>query len=85
MGELPDTIATPRKETPRTSVARGSVGIAQNQTGVYPVESPGGWQIIGLTPLKLFDPAKWPPTPLEMGDRVKFFPIKEEEIARWEM
>ena len=85
MGELPDTIATPRKETPRTSVPRGSVGIAQNQTGVYPVESPGGWQIIGLTPLRLFDPAKWPPTQLEMGDRVKFFPIKEEEIARWEM
>ncbi len=85
MGELPDTIATPRKETPRTSVPRGSVGIAQSQTGVYPVESPGGWQIIGLTPLKLFDPAKWPPTPLEMGDRVKFFPIKKEEIARWEV
>ena len=85
MGELPDTIATPRKETPRTSVPRGSVGIAQSQTGVYPVESPGGWQIIGLTPLKLFDPAKWPPTPLEMGDRVKFFPIKEEEITRWEV
>ena len=85
MGELPDTIATPRKETPRTSVPRGSVGIAQSQTGVYPVESPGGWQIIGLTPLRLFDPAKWPPTPLEMGDRVKFFPIKEEEITRWEV
>ena len=85
LGELPDTIATPRKETPRTSVPRGSVGIAQSQTGVYPVESPGGWQIIGLTPLRLFDPAKWPPTPLEMGDRVKFFPIKEEEIARWEV
>ena len=84
MGELPDTIATPRKETPRTAVPRGSVGIAQSQTGVYPVESPGGWQIIGQTPLKLFDPAKWPPTPLEMGDLVKFFPIKEEEITRWE-
>ena len=85
MGELPDTIATPRKETPRTSVPRGSVGIAQSQTGVYPVKSPGGWQIIGRTPLKLFDPAKWPPTPLEMGDLVKFFPIKEEEITRWEV
>jgi inhibitor of KinA len=84
MGELPDTIATPRKETPRTTVPRGSVGIAQNQTGIYPVESPGGWQIIGRTPLKLFDPAKWPPTPLEMGDLVKFFPIQEEEMAQWE-
>ena len=85
MGELPNTIATPRKETPRTSVPRGSVGIAQSQTGVYPTESPGGWQIIGRTPLRLFDPAKWPPTPLEMGDLVKFFPIKEEEMERWEV
>jgi KipI family sensor histidine kinase inhibitor len=85
MGELPDNIATPRKETPRTAVPRGSVGIAQSQTGVYPVESPGGWQIIGRTPLELFDPIKWPPTPLEMGDLVKFFPIKEEEMERWEV
>ena len=85
MGELSDTIATPRKETPRTTVPRGSVGIAQRQTGVYPAESPGGWQIIGRTPLRLFDPAKWPPTPVEMGDLVKFFPIKEEEMERWEV
>jgi KipI family sensor histidine kinase inhibitor len=83
MGELLETIATPRKETPRTSVPSGSVGIAQSQTGVYPVESPGGWQIIGRTPLQLFDPAKWPPTPLEMGDLVKFFSIKEEEMVQW--
>ena len=85
MGELPDTLITPRKETPRISVPRGSVAIAQSQTGVYPVESPGGWQLIGRTPLNLFDPAKWPPTPLEMGDRVKFFPIKAEEITRWDV
>jgi len=85
MGQLPEAIATPRRETPRTAVPRGSVGIAQSQTGVYPVESPGGWQIIGRTPLRLFDPEKWPPTPLEMGDLVKFLPIKEEEITRWEV
>ena len=85
MGELSDTIATPRKETPRTYVPRGSVGIAQRPTGVYPAESPGGWQIIGRTPLRHFDPAKWPPTPVEMGDLVKFFPIKEEEMERWEV
>ena len=85
MGQLPEAIATPRRETPRTAVPRGSVGIAQIQTGVYPVESPGGWQIIGRTPLSLFDPAKWPPTPLEMGDLVKFLSIKEEEMARWEV
>jgi inhibitor of KinA len=84
MGELPDSIATPRRETPRTAVPRGSVGIAQKQTGIYPVASPGGWQIIGRTPLRLFDPAQWPPTPLEMGDLVQFFPIKEEEMAHWE-
>ena len=85
MGQLPEAIATPRRETPRTAVPRGSVGIAQSQTGVYPVESPGGWQIIGRTPLRLFDPKKWPPTPLEMGDLVKFLSIKEEEMARWEV
>ncbi len=85
MGQLPEAIATPRRETPRTAVPRGSVGIAQSQTGIYPVESPGGWQIIGRTPLRLFDPEKWPPTPLEMGDLVKFLSIKEEEMARWEV
>lgn len=84
VGELPDSIATPRRESPRTAVPQGSVGIAQKQTGIYPVESPGGWQIIGRTPMKLFDATKWPPTPLEMGDLVKFFPIKEEEMAHWE-
>ncbi len=85
MGQLPEAIATPRRETPRTAVPRGSVGIAQSQTGVYPVESPGGWQIIGRTPLRLFDPEKWPPTPLEMGDLVKFLSITDEAIARWEV
>ena len=85
MGQLPEAIITPRRETPRTAVPRGSVGIAQSQTGVYPVESPGGWQIIGRTPLRLFDPEKWPPTPLEMGDLVKFLSIKEKEMARWEV
>jgi inhibitor of KinA len=85
MGQLPEAIITPRRETPRTAVPRGSVGIAQSQTGVYPVESPGGWQIIGRTTLRLFDPEKWPPTPLEMGDLVKFLSIKEEEMTRWEV
>ena len=83
MGQLPDRLVTPRKETPRTAVPRGSVGIAQRQTGIYPVESPGGWQIIGSTPLTLFDAAQWPPALLETGDRVQFFPIQEEEQDRW--
>jgi KipI family sensor histidine kinase inhibitor len=83
MAELPEGLDTPRKETPRTAVPRGSVGIAQRQTGVYPVESPGGWQIIGRTPLTLFDASQWPPALLETGDQVQFFPIQEQEQDRW--
>jgi inhibitor of KinA len=84
LGELPEAIATPRRDTPRTSVPKGSVAIAQRQTGIYPVESPGGWQIIGRTPFSLFDPEASPPVPLEMGDGVKFFPIKEKDFWHWE-
>jgi len=84
MGELPEKLNTPRRKTPRTSVPLGSVAIAQKQTGIYPAQSPGGWQIIGQTPLRLFDPIKRPPTPLEMGDQVTFFSIKEEEMTHWE-
>lgn len=83
LGELPEELATPRRETPRTSVPQGSVAIAQRQTGIYPVQSPGGWHILGWTPIRLFDVNRWPPTPLEMGDRVRFFQIKKEEIDRW--
>jgi len=83
MGELPESLATPRRETPRTVIPQGSVAIAQRQTGIYPVESPGGWQILGRTPLKLFSPLRSPPTLLEMGDLVKFFSIEEEEFKRW--
>ena len=82
--ELPEAVATPRRETPRTVVPKGSVGIARKQTGIYPVESPGGWQIIGRTPFSLFNPNASPPVPLEMGDHVKFFPINAEEFSRWE-
>jgi len=83
MGEIPDELVTPRRKTPRTHVPRGSVGIAQKQTGIYPVASPGGWQIIGRTPVRLFDPQGKPPSFLEMGDRVKFFVIMEQELLRW--
>ncbi len=61
MGKLDDAIATPRLETPRTRVAVGSVGIAGAQTGIYPMNSPGGWRLIGHTALKLFDPAAGSP------------------------
>jgi inhibitor of KinA len=84
MGELADALVTPRRDTPRVKVPRGSVGIAQKQTGIYPVASPGGWQIIGRTPLALFDPKRRPPSALEMGDLVQFYPIAAQEMAQWE-
>jgi inhibitor of KinA len=84
LGEVPKAIETPRRETPRTLVPRGSVAIAQKQTGIYTVQSPGGWHILGWTPLKLFDAGNRPPTPLELGDLVKFFSVPEEEIGNWE-
>jgi inhibitor of KinA len=83
MGELPVELATPRKHTPRTRVAAGSVGIAQRQTGIYPAESPGGWQIIGRTPIALFDPHTWPPATLGMGDMVQFHSIDPEVFSKW--
>ena len=85
LGEVLDAIATPRRETPRTLVSKGSVGIAQKQTGIYPVDSPGGWQIIGWTPVKLFDPDGQPPSHLVMGDRVQFYAITAQEAAQWQM
>ncbi len=84
LGEVPDAIASPRRETPRTIVAKGSVGIAQKQSGIYPVDSPGGWQIIGWTPVNLFDPQRHPPSFLMTGDRVQFFTITEQEISTWQ-
>ena len=77
MGDLPPELVTPRRETPRVKVPKGSVAIAQGQTGIYPTSSPGGWHILGRTSLSLFDAAKWPPTPLEMGDLVRFVPVSE--------
>jgi len=83
MGELPDALITPRLKTPRLSVPAGSVAIAQKQTGIYPMESPGGWQIIGRTPIKIFDPKREPPALLQMGDLVQFYPISEKEFNQW--
>jgi KipI family sensor histidine kinase inhibitor len=80
LGEVSDEIATPRLETPRLKVPAGSVGIAEKQTGVYPCEAPGGWQIIGRTTLRLFDPQRQPPALLNPGDTVKFKPISEREF-----
>jgi inhibitor of KinA len=81
LGGLSERIATPRRDTPRLKVPAGSVGIAGSQTGVYPLETPGGWQIIGRTPLAPFRPAENPPTLLSPGDLVRFRPITSEEFA----
>lgn len=83
MGELPERLITPRRQTPRVSVPAGSVAIAQMQTGIYPVESPGGWQIIGRTPVKLFHPENDPPALFQTGDRVQFYFITPEEFENW--
>jgi len=83
MGELPEALVTPRLKTPRLVVPAGSVAIAQRQTGIYSMESPGGWQILGRTPVKLFDPEKDPPALLRMGDLVQFYPISEKEFHSW--
>ena len=79
LGIVDDAIATPRLKTPRLRVPEGSVGIAGKQTGIYPCEAPGGWRIIGRTPVKLFDPSKEPPALLKPGNIVKFKPITEKE------
>jgi len=80
LGGLPEILYTPRLATPRPSIAGGSVGIAGSQTGIYPVDSPGGWKLIGRTPVRMFDPEATPPTRLQPGDRMKFDPIDRERF-----
>ena len=75
MAEVDERIAVPRKVSPRTKVPKGSVGIASRQTGVYPFESPGGWQIIGRTNLEMFSPDRDSPCLLAAGDEVRFVPL----------
>jgi inhibitor of KinA len=77
---LPKEIATPRRSNPRKEIPPGAVGIGGAQTGIYPLRSPGGWNLIGRTPLRLFDPAKDPPVLLRAGDRVRFHAITREEF-----
>ncbi|MBS1558212.1 MAG: 5-oxoprolinase subunit PxpB [Bacteroidetes bacterium] len=80
MGMVDARIAAPRKATPRTCVPAGSVGIAGFQTGIYPQSSPGGWQLIGRTPLKIFDTLKNPPALLKAGDEIFFFAVSQNEF-----
>src|SRR5699024_2575932 len=75
-------LATPRREEPRTSVPAGSVGIANNQTGVYPEDSRGGWQIISRTPVTVVDISKTPMCLYESGDYLKFYPIDESTVEQ---
>ncbi len=75
MGTLPERLEVPRKQTPSLKIPMGSVAIAGKQTGIYPAEVPGGWQVIGRTPLKMFDPSKSPCSFLNAGDLVQFNPI----------
>jgi KipI family sensor histidine kinase inhibitor len=77
LGGLPAQLATPRLAAPRTRVPGGSVAIGGSQTGIYPMDSPGGWRIIGRTPLRLFDAGASPPALLAIGDRVRFTPIRD--------
>ncbi len=81
LGGLDPRIAAPRLDSPRVHVPAGSVGIGGRLTGIYPNEAPGGWRLIGRTPVRLFDPLRDPPTLLQPGDRVRFVPIDEEEFA----
>jgi inhibitor of KinA len=83
MGELPGGLITPRLKTPRLSVPTGSVAIAQKQTGIYPMESPGGWHLLGRTPVRMFDAERDPPAYLRMGDFVQFYSITEKEFEHW--
>ena len=82
LGGMSEKISTPRLEVPREKIKAGSVGIAGNQTGIYPIDSPGGWQLIGRTPVKLFDPHRNPAVLLKAGQCIKFEAIDENEFHR---
>jgi len=83
MGKLDEQLFTKRKAQPRPGVAEGAVAIAGNQTGIYPLATPGGWNIIGRTPLQLFDQQKENPFLLKAGDTVQFTSITKKEFEDW--
>lgn len=85
LGGMSKKIATPRKATPRLTIPAGSVGIGGEQTGVYPIESPGGWQLIGRTPLQLFQQDAKQPSLLKAGDTVRFKPITPQQFKSWKV
>lgn len=82
LGELDERLKTPRLKTPRQRVPRGAVAIADRQTAVYPAVSPGGWNLIGSCPQRMFDPDRDPSMPVAVGDRVRFCPISRDDFLR---
>ncbi len=80
LGDVPRELAVPRLEVPRTTTPAGSVAVAEGYTGIYPAALPGGWRVIGWTPIVLFDPASDPPTYLRPGDRVRFVPTAPDDL-----
>jgi inhibitor of KinA len=82
LGGMNQQLATPRKEIPSEKIVAGAIGIAAGQTGIYPIDSPGGWQIIGRTPYKLFDPKREPAFLVHAGDYLEFYSITDEEYNK---
>lgn len=82
LGGLDERIHTPRLSNPRIKINAGSVGIGGSQTGIYPLDSPGGWQLMGMTPVKTYDPGREIPILVEAGDYIRFVPVDEEEYKR---
>ena len=82
LGGLDERIHTPRLASPRLKISAGSVGIGGSQTGIYPLDSPGGWQLMGMTPIKTYDPDREVPILVEAGDYIRFVPVSEEEYFR---
>ncbi len=80
IGGLDPRLSLPRRPTPRTRIPAGTIAIARDQTAIYSFETPGGWNLIGRTPMKLFDPLAEPPCRLQAGDHIRFFPIPPEEF-----
>lgn len=82
LGGLDERIHTPRLANPRIKINAGSVGIGGSQTGIYPLDSPGGWQLMGMTPVKTYDPGRENPILVEAGDYIRFVPVDEQEYKR---
>ncbi len=82
LGGLDERIHTPRLANPRVKIPAGSVGIGGSSTGIYPMDSPGGWQLMGMTPVKTYDPDKETPILLHAGDYIRFIPVSEDEYKR---